>query len=54
MGKNSDDLYPMDYDEETAKHLDEDYELTKPCCDSPSKEKCEQCQEIGLANPLNH
>lgn len=25
-----------------------------PCCDSPSKEKCDQCQEIGLANPLNH
>lgn len=24
------------------------------CCDAPSKEKCEQCQEIGLANPLNH
>ncbi len=26
----------------------------KPCCDSPSEEKCAQCQEIGLANPHNH
>lgn len=25
-----------------------------PCCDSPAKDKCEQCQEVGLANPLNH
>ena len=26
-----------------------------PCCEeSNSKEQCEQCQEIGLANPLNH
>ncbi len=28
-------------------------EKEKPCCDSPSKEKCEQCQETGLANPNN-
>jgi len=26
----------------------------EPCCNSPSKDKCEQCQEIGLANPNNH
>lgn len=25
-----------------------------PCCDSPGQDKCEQCQETGLANPLNH
>jgi hypothetical protein len=25
-----------------------------PCCDSPGKDKCEQCQEIGLAYPYNH
>lgn len=25
----------------------------KPCCDSPGKEKCDQCQEVGLASPLN-
>lgn len=25
-----------------------------PCCDSPGKDHCEQCQETGLANPLNH
>lgn len=25
----------------------------KPCCDSPSKDKCEQCQEVGKANPTN-
>ena len=24
------------------------------CCDSPSREKCEQCQETGLAHPHNH
>ena len=24
------------------------------CCDSPGREKCEQCQEIGTANPHNH
>ena len=29
-------------------------EKEKPCCESPSKEKCEQCQETGLANPVNH
>lgn len=23
------------------------------CCDNPSEEKCEQCQEIGKASPLN-
>lgn len=23
------------------------------CCGSPSKDKCEQCQETGIANPLN-
>jgi hypothetical protein len=27
--------------------------IEKPCCDNPSKERCEQCQETGLANPLN-
>lgn len=26
----------------------------KPCCDSPSQQKYDQCQETGLANPLNH
>jgi len=25
-----------------------------PCCDSPAKDKCDQCQEIGIANPNNH
>lgn len=24
------------------------------CCKTPAKDKCEQCQEVGLANPLNH
>lgn len=24
------------------------------CCNSPDEEKCEQCQETGLANPNNH
>ena len=24
------------------------------CCNSPGKEKCEQCQETELANPNNH
>lgn len=28
--------------------------IEKPCCDNPSKERCEQCQEVGLANPLNY
>ncbi len=23
-------------------------------CDSTSKQKCDQCQETGIANPLNH
>jgi len=27
--------------------------MESPCCDSPSQEKCDQCQEVGLANPLN-
>jgi len=26
----------------------------KPCCGSPSQEKCDQCQETGTANPLNN
>lgn len=25
-----------------------------PCCDSPEKNKCDQCQETGIANPHNH
>ena len=29
-------------------------EREKPCCDSPSQEKCDQCQETGPANPHNH
>ena len=24
-----------------------------PCCDSPGADKCDQCQETGLVNPLN-
>lgn len=24
-----------------------------PCCDSPSEDKCEQCQETGKADPKN-
>jgi hypothetical protein len=24
-----------------------------PCCGSPGKEKCDQCQEIGSAHPHN-
>ena len=24
-----------------------------PCCDDPGKEKCDQCQEQGLADPKN-
>lgn len=36
----------------------QDYTITGkkvelPCCDSPGKDKCEQCQEIGLADPKN-
>ncbi len=27
--------------------------VANPCCDSPDKDKCDQCQETGLANPLN-
>lgn len=26
--------------------------FNKPCCESPGKEKCDQCQEIGLGSPL--
>ena len=26
----------------------------EPCCESPAKEKCDQCQETGTANPHNH
>lgn len=25
----------------------------EPCCDTPSKDKCDQCQEVGLADPKN-
>lgn len=38
-----------------AKHIfaGKDIIFDTPCCHSPSKEKCDQCQEIGIANPLN-
>jgi len=26
-----------------------DSENDAPCCDNPGKEKCDQCQEVGLA-----
>ena len=29
----------------------EEHEM--PCCSTPSKDHCDQCQEVGLANPLN-
>ncbi len=29
-------------------------EKEKPCCDESSPEKCDQCQETGLADPHNH
>lgn len=31
-----------------------DWKLADACCTTPGKEKCEQCQEIGSANPCNH
>ena len=33
--------------------LDQMRTLDEPCCDSPSKDHCEQCQEIGLADLKN-
>lgn len=34
--------------------LDQMKILDTPCCDSPSKEKCEQCHETRNVNPLSH
>lgn len=44
------------FSENTTKEIEAytDTRFPKPCCDSPGKDKCDQCQEIGLANPLNH
>lgn len=30
------------------------FENEKPCCEHPGREKCDQCQETGSANPANH
>ncbi len=29
-------------------------EKEKACCNNPSQEKCDQCQETNMANPHNH
>ncbi len=37
----------------TLKAILDTLKKERPCCDSPSKNKCEQCQEVGLADPKN-
>ena len=39
-------------EKENAKMKDEQKDIA--CCDLPSKEKCDQCQETDIANPSNH
>ena len=45
-----------DYQRTILHNLEREHRTeTKPCCDnSTSQDQCDQCQEVGLANPLNH
>jgi len=31
-----------------------EFAIEKPCCNTPSQDHCDQCQEVGTANPLNN